>query len=161
MYKIDEQLLSFSKQQYYELLKLEKLNQLNEETKGVLVSYDEIACAQINWEMKDQYFSVLDDYCMGKLNESELNWKLKKISESAWKLQEIIRQHSFIISPHLKCLKLNQEIGNLINECDDYNEAWDEANFKEELEDSKVSFQTFKNQIHKDSKAILTLIVEN
>ena len=108
MYKIEQLLLSFSKQRYYELLELEKLDQLDKETKDDLRFYNGIACAQINWEMKDRYFSVLDDYCMGKLNESELGWKLKKISKSAWKLQEIIRQHSFIISPHLKCLKLNE-----------------------------------------------------
>ena len=45
MTQLQNTLLSFSKQRYYELLKLEKLDQLNEETKGVLVSYDEIACA--------------------------------------------------------------------------------------------------------------------
>ena len=38
MDKIDELLLSFSKKQYYKLLELEKLDQLNEKTKDVLVS---------------------------------------------------------------------------------------------------------------------------
>lgn len=36
MDKIDEVLLSFSKKQYYKLLELEKLGQLNEETRNEL-----------------------------------------------------------------------------------------------------------------------------
>ena len=48
-------LLSFSKQRYYELLELEISNQLDEKTKETLECYEEVACAQINWEMKGKY----------------------------------------------------------------------------------------------------------
>ena len=54
MNKIDEVLLNFSKQRYYELLELEISNQLDEKTRETLEWYDEVACAQINWEMKDK-----------------------------------------------------------------------------------------------------------
>jgi hypothetical protein len=161
MYKIDEQLLSFSKQQYYELLKLEKLNQLNEEIEDVLRRYDEIACAQINWEMKEQYFSVLNDYCTGKFDEPDLSIKLSDISESASKLHKIIRQYNFVISPHLKCLKLDCKIDELICKCDEYTEELNEAEWKQERKDLTADFQTVKDEIHRDSKVILTLIVEN
>ena len=45
MDKIDEVLLSFSKKQYYKLLELEKVSQLNEETRNELRSYNAIAYA--------------------------------------------------------------------------------------------------------------------
>lgn len=58
MNKIDEVLLNFSKQRYYELLELEKVSQLDEKTRETLEWYDEVACAQINWEMKDKYSQI-------------------------------------------------------------------------------------------------------
>ena len=99
MDKIDEVLLSFSKKQYYKLLELEKVSQLNEETRNELRSYNAIAHAQINWEMKDKYSHVLKSYYLGKLDESDLWIKLDKISKSASELQKMTRQYSFVISP--------------------------------------------------------------
>ena len=161
MDKIDELLLSFSKKQYYKLLELEKVSQLNEETRNELRSYNAIAYAQINWEMRDKYSRVLQNYSLGKLNEVDLWIKLDEISESASELQKMMRQYSFVISPHLKCLKFELKIDELRTELDQYNEEYDDANFKEELENLKPYFEKFKNQLIKDSKDIIRLILEN
>ena len=154
-------LLSFSKQRYYELLELEISNQLDEKTKETLECYEEVACAQINWEMKGKYRQVLKSYYLGKLDESDLWIKLDKISKSASELQKMMRQYSFVISPHLKCLELHIKIHDLIIDCEQYAEEWSDANFKEELEDLKPYFEKFKNQLITDSKVILKLILEN
>ena len=161
MDKIDKVLLSFSKKQYYKLLELEKVSQLNEETRNELRSYNAIAYAQINWEMRDKYSRVLQNYSLGKLDESDLWIKLDKISKSASELQKMMRQYSFVISPHLKCLELHIKIHDLIIDCEQYAEEWGDANFKEELEDLKPYFEKFKNQLITDSKDIIRLILEN
>ena len=161
MDKIDKVLLSFSKQRYYKLLELEKVSQLNEETRNELRSYNTIAYAQINWEMKGKYRQVLKSYYLGKLDESDLWIKLDKISKSASELQKMMRQYSFVISPHLKCLELHIKIHDLIIDCEQYAEEWSDANFKEELEDLKAYFEKFKNQLITDSKDIIRLILEN
>ena len=111
--------------------------------------------------MKRQYFSILNDYCTGKFDEPDLWIKLGDISESASKLHKIIRQYNFVISPHLKCLELDYKIYELICKCEQYTEEWHEVEWKEEGKDLKADFQTFKDEIHRDSKVILTLIVEN
>ena len=154
-------LLSFSKKQYYKLLELEKVSQLNEETRNELRSYNAIAYAQINWEMRDKYSRVLQNYSLGKLDESDLWIKLDKISKSASELQKMMRQYSFVISPHLKCLELHIKIHDLIIDCEQYAEEWGDANFKEELENLKPYFEKFKNQLITDSKDIIRLILEN
>ena len=154
-------LLSFSKQRYYELLELEISNQLDEKTKETLECYEEVACAQINWEMKGKYRQVLKSYYLGKLDESDLWIKLDKISKSASELQKMMRQYSFVISPHLKCLELHIKIHDLIIDCEQYTEEWGDADFKEELEDLKPYFEKFKNQLITDSKDIIRLILEN
>ena len=154
-------LLSFSKKQYYKLLELEKVSQLNEETRNELRSYNAIAYAQINWEMRDKYSRVLQNYSLGKLNEVDLWIKLDEISESASELQKMMRQYSFVISPHLKCLELHIKIHGLIIDCEQYAEEWSDANFKEELEDLKSYFEKSKNQLITDSKDIIRLILEN
>ena len=130
MNKIDEVLLNFSKQRYYELLELEKVSQLDEKTRETLEWYDEVACAQINWEMQDKYSRVLQNYSLGKLNEVDLWIKLDEISESASELQKMMRQYSFVISPHLKCLKFELEIDVLQTGLAQYNDEYDEANLK-------------------------------
>ena len=154
-------LLSFSKKQYYKLLELEISNQLDEKTKETLECYEEVACAQINWEMKGKYRQVLKSYYLGKLDESDLWIKLDKISKSASELQKMMRQYSFVISPHLKCLELHIKIHDLIIDCEQYAEEWGDANFKEELENLKPYFEKFKNQLITDSKDIIRLILEN
>ena len=154
-------LLSFSKQRYYELLELEISNQLDEKTKETLECYEEVACAQINWEMKGKYRQVLKSYYLGKLDESDLWIKLDKISKSASELQKMMQQYSFVISPHLKCLELHIKIHDLIIDCEQYAEEWGDANFKEELENLKPYFEKFKNQLITDSKDIIRLILEN
>ena len=161
MDKIDKVLLSFSKKQYYKLLELEKVSQLNEETRNELRSYNAIAYAQINWEMRDKYSRVLQNYSLGKLNEVDLWIKLDEISESASELQKMMRQYSFVISPNLKCLELHIKIHGLIIDCEQYAEEWSDANFKEELEDLKSYFEKSKNQLITDSKDIIRLILEN
>ena len=161
MDKIDKVLLSFSKKQYYKLLELEISNQLDEKTRETLEWYDEVACAQINWEMRDKYSHVLKSYYLGKLDESDLWIKLDKISKSTSELQKMMRQYSFVISPHLKCLELHIKIHDLIIDCEQYAEEWGDADFKEELEDLKPYFEKFKNQLIKDSKDIIRLILEN
>ena len=161
MTQLQNTLLSFSKQRYYKLLELEISNQLDEKTKETLECYEEVACAQINWEMKGKYHQVLKSYYLGKLDESDLWIKLNKISKSASELQKMMRQYSFVISPHLKCLELHIKIHDLIIDCEQYAEEWGDANFKEELEDLKPYFEKFKNQLIKDSKDIIRLILEN
>lgn len=137
------------------------MSQLNEETRNELRSYNAIAYAQINWEMKGKYHQVLKSYYLGKLDESDLWIKLDKISKSASELQKMMRQYSFVISPHLKCLELHIKIHDLIIDCEQYTEEWGDADFKEELEDLKPYFEKFKNQLIKDSKDIIRLILEN
>ena len=154
-------LLSFSKQRYYELLELEISNQLDEKTKETLECYEEVACAQINWEMKGKYRQVLKSYYLGKLDESDLWIKLDKISKSASELQKMMRQYSFVISPNLKCLELHIKIHDFIIDCEQYAEEWSDANFKEELEDLKSYFEKSKNQLITDSKDVIRLILEN
>ena len=161
MNKIDEVLLNFSKQRYYELLELEISNQLDEKTRETLEWYDEVACAQINWEMKDKQSRVLKSYYLGKLDESDLWIKLDKISKSASELQKMMRQYSFVISPNLKCLKFELKIDELRTDLAQYNEEYDDANFKEELEDLKPYFEKFKNQLITDSTDIIGLLFEN
>ena len=111
--------------------------------------------------MRDKYSRVLQNYSLGKLNEVDLWIKLDEISESASELQKMMRQYSFVISPHLKCLKFELKIDELRTELDQYNEEYDDANFKEELEDLKPYFDKFKNQLITDSKDIIRLILEN
>lgn len=161
MNQLQDILLSFSKQRYYDLLELEKVSQLNEETRNELRFYNAIARAQINWEIRDKYGRVLQSYYLGKLNEVDLWIKLDEISKSASKLQKMTRQYSFVISPHLKCLEFKLEIDELQTDCAQYNEEWDDTNFKEELEDLKPYFEKFKNQLITDSKVILSYIKMN
>ena len=161
MDQLQDILLNFSKQRYYDLLELEKSNQLDEKNKETLECYDKIACAQINWEMKNKYSQVLKSYYLGKLNESDLWIKLDEISISVSELQKMTRQYSFIISPNLKCLKLHIKIHDLIIDCEQYAKEWDDANFKEEVEDLERHFENFKGQFIKDLKFTLNLILEN
>ena len=73
----------------------------------------------------------------------------------------MMRQYSFVISPNLKCLKFELKIDELRTDLAQYNEEYDDANFKEELEDLKPYFEKFKNQLITDSTDIIGLLFEN
>lgn len=62
-------LLNFSKKRYRELLELDKSGQLNDKTREELAYYNDIVLAQIQWEMRDQYFVLLNEYCAKKIKE--------------------------------------------------------------------------------------------
>ena len=55
-----------------------------------------------------------------------------------------MRQYSFVISPHLKCLELHIKIHDSIIDCAQYAEEWHDTDFKEELEDLKYILKTLK-----------------
>ena len=63
---------NFTKKRYRELLELETEGLLKSSTKYELKSYDDIFKAQIIWEMRDQYLSLLESFCSNKISPVEL-----------------------------------------------------------------------------------------
>lgn len=140
---------NFTKKRYRELLALETEGLLESSTKYELRSYDDIFNAQITWEMRDQYLSLLESFCSNEIGPVELWLDLGTLNASASQMLQIARTREFILSPYVKCIAFISHIEEMTIECQDYvTNLQDEVIEKEKIPEYKLEFKNhMANQI--------------
>ena len=150
---------NFTKKRYRELLELETEGLLESSTKYELKSYDDIFKAQIIWEMRDQYLSLLESFCSNEISFVELWLDLGTLTTSASQMLQIARARDFILSPDVRCKAFASHIAEMTIECQDYvTNLQDEVIKKEDIPAYKLEFKNhMTNQINIAKALILDI----
>ena len=98
----------FSKRQYRNLLKNSEelkaagksLSSICESDFNQLLRYSAKTWAQLEWESRDFYAEIMENFLNGKISEVELKAEFLKIQESHEQVQEALESNLIILSPN-------------------------------------------------------------
>lgn len=112
--------MTFSKKRYRELLeysqslrkKGKKLSDICESDFLELLTYSIALYKQLDWECRDSYVELMDQFLKGKICKGTLKIKFLKIQESQEQVQKALESNLIILSPNPN----SDSVGDLISD---------------------------------------------
>lgn len=157
---LEKKYQDWNKERRYELLNydkkrhLELLNQQANEFKSELRTYSIIITDHLNWEIRDQYLELLENYIEEK--EDIINFRIKFFEryESIEKVADLLKSNRVLLSPDENSL----DFGDLLSEIDDCCKMYsnDPEPFRNEFETGDVEFRSSMEKIYLKIQKFLT-----
>ena len=143
---------NFNKKRRYELLNydkkrhLELLNKQGDEFKSKLRTYSSILTDHLNWEIRDQYLELLDNYREEKIDNFNFRIRFCERYESIEKVADLLESNRVLLSPDKNSLNF----GNILEEIDDYCKAYSEdpEPFRSKFDIGEVEFRILIEKIY-------------
>lgn len=143
---------NLNKKRRYELLNydkklhLELLNQQGDEFQSKLLTYSVILIDQLNWEIRDQYLELLENYIEEKSDSSKFRIRFCERYESIDKVAELLKLNRVLLSPDENSLDFGDLLSNIDSCCKAYSD--DPEPFRDESEIGDVEFRTSIEKIY-------------
>lgn len=99
---------------YDKKLHLELLNQQGGELKSKLRTYSIILIDHLNWEIKDQYLELLENYMEEKIDSFNFRIAFCERYESIDEVADVLKSNRVLLSPHEKSL----DFGDFLSQID-------------------------------------------
>lgn len=149
---VDKKYQNLNKKRRYELLNynkkqhLEILNQQGAEFNSKLLTYSIILIDQLNWEIRDQYLELLENYLKEK--NDILNFRIRFFEryESIAKVADLLQSNRVLLSPDEKSLDFGDLLSKIDNCCKAYSNDPEPYRNKSEIGD--VEFRTSIEKIY-------------
>ena len=111
--------INYNKQRYIELLKLKYLQ------KKVLTSTEEAELNKylymleeiLDWETKDQYIELLEQFLSGKINSFIFSIKFKERNDLNTEVFNSLKANFILLSPHEQSKEFSDFINEIIDFC--------------------------------------------
>jgi hypothetical protein len=117
---LEKKYQNLNKKRRYELLNydkkrhLELLNQQGDEFKSKLRTYSIILIDHLNWEIRDQYLELLENYREEKMDSFNFRIRFCERYESIEKVADLLKSNRVLLSPDKNSLNF----GDLLSEID-------------------------------------------
>ena len=149
---LEKKYQNLNKKRRYELLNydkkrhLELLNQQGDEFKSKLRTYSIILIDHLNWEIRDQYLELLENYREEKMDSFNFRIRFCERYESIEKVADLLKSNRVLLSPDENSL----DFGNLLSEIDSCSKAYsdDPEPFRNKFEIGEVEFRTSIEKIY-------------
>ena len=131
------------------------MNQQGDELKSRLRAYSIILIDQLNWEIRDQYLELVNEFVDKKFDSFKFRRTFEKRYESIEEVADVLKSNRVLLSPNQNSLDfedLLSEIDNCCKEyCDDpqpYRDKFEigEVEFCDLIEKISLKMQKFLNQ---------------
>ena len=149
------------KERQYELLNYDKklhiklLNQQGDEFElnRKLQIYSLILINQLNWEVRDQYLELLENYIKEKITSLNFRTRFSERYESIAKVADLLKSNRVLLSPNKKSMNL----GDLLLEIESCCKAYcdDPEPLRNEFEIGEVEFRILMQKIFLKFQKIL------
>jgi hypothetical protein len=149
---LEKEYQSLNKKRRYELLNydkkrhLELLNQQDEEVESKLRTYSIILIDHLNWEIRDQYLKLLENYMEEKSDSSNFRIRFCERYESIEKVAELLKSNRVLLSPDKNSLNFGDLLSKIDNCCKAYSD--DPEPFRNEFEIGDVEFRISIEKIY-------------
>ena len=149
---LEKKYQNLNKKRRYELLNydkkrhLELLNQQGDEFKSKLRTYSIILIDHLNWEIRDQYLELLENYMEGKIDSFNFIMKFEERYESIEKVADLLKSNRVLLSPDENSL----DFGDLLSEIDSCCKVYsdDPEPFRNKFEIGDVEFRISIEKIY-------------
>jgi hypothetical protein len=149
---LEKEYQSLNKKRRYELLNydkkrhLELLNQQDEEVESKLRTYSIILIDHLNWEIRDQYLKLLENYMEEKSDSFNFRIRFCERYESIEKVAELLKSNRVLLSPDKNSLNFGDLLSKIDNCCKAYSD--DPEPFRNEFEIGDVEFRISIEKIY-------------
>lgn len=130
------ELLNYDKKHHIELL--DKL-ELDDELKSKLRSYSVILIHQLNWEIRDQYLELLENYREEKIDSFNFRIRFSERYEFIDRFADLLESNRVLLSPDKKSLNFGSLLSAIESCCKAYSD--DPEPFRNEFEIGEVEFR--------------------
>lgn len=136
---------NLNKKKHYKLLNydkkrhLELLNKQSEESQLKLRDYWIILFDHLNWEIRDQYLQLLEDYREDKLDILNFRYKFCERYDSIQKAADYLKSNRVLLSPDKKSINFGDLLLEINVCCNVYSN--DPEPFRNEFEIDDVEFR--------------------
>lgn len=149
---LEKEYQSLNKKRRYELLNydkkrhLELLNQQDEEVESKLRTYSIILIDHLNWEIRDQYLKLLENYMEEKSDSFNFQIRFCERYESIEKVAELLKSNRVLLSPDKNSLNFGDLLSKIDNCCKAYSD--DPEPFLNKFEIGDVEFRISIEKIY-------------
>ena len=133
------ELLNYDKKRHLELL-----NQQGDEFKSKLRTYSIILIDHLNWEIRDQYLELLENYREKKIDSFNFRIAFCERYESIEKVADLLKSNRVLLSPDENSLDFGDLLSEIESCCKVYSDNPEPFQHKCELGDVQ-----FRNEIEK------------
>ena len=156
---LEKKYQNLNKKRCYELLNydkkrhLELLNKQGDEFKSKLRTYSIILIDHLNWEIRDQYLELLENYREKKIDSFKFRVEFSERYESIEKVADLLKSNRVLLSPDKNSLNF----GDLLSKIDDCCKAYsdDPEPFRNKFEIADAEFTILMEKIYFQMKGFL------
>lgn len=135
------ELLNYDKKQHLELL-----DQQGDEFTSKLRTYSIILIDHLNWEIRDQYLELLENYTEKKIASVNFRVAFCERYESIEKVANLLKSNRVLLSPDKNSLDFGDLLSEIDNCCQVYSD--DPEPFRNKFEIGDVEFRTSIEKIY-------------
>lgn len=111
------ELLNYDKKRHIELL-----NKKGAEFDSKLLPYSIILINHLNWEIRDQYLELLENYIEKKINSFNFRIIFSERYQSVEKIEELLESNRILLSPDKNSLDFGNLLSKIDGWCQDYSD---------------------------------------
>lgn len=149
---LEKKYQNLNKKRRYELLNynkkrhLELLNKQGDEFKSKLRTYSIILIDHLNWEIRDQYLELLENYREKKIDSFKFRIAFCERYESIEKVADLLKSNRVLLSPDKNSLNFGDLLAKIDNCCKAYSD--DPEPFRNKFEIGDVEFRISIEKIY-------------
>ncbi len=149
---LEKKYQNLNKKRRYELLNydkkrhLELLNQQGDEFKSKLRTYSIILIDHLNWEIRDQYLELLENYREEKIDSFNFRIRFCERYESIEKVADLLKSNRVLLSPDENSLDFGDLLSEIESCCKAYSD--DPEPFRNKFEIGDVEFRIAIEKIY-------------
>ena len=138
---LEKKYQNLNKKRRYELL-----NQQGDECKSKLLTYSIMLIDQLNWEIRDQYLELLENYMEEKSDILNFRIRFCERYESTEKVADVLKSNRVLLSPDENSLDFGDLLSKIDSCCEVYSN--DPEPFRNDFEIGDVEFRTSIEKIY-------------
>jgi len=135
------ELLNYDKKRHLELL-----NQQGNEFESKLRTYSIILLDHLNWEIRDQYLELLENYIEEKIDGGNFRVAFCERYESIEKVADLLESNRVLLSPDKNSFNFGDLLSKIYNCCQAYSD--DPEPFRNKFEIGDVEFRILIEKIY-------------
>jgi hypothetical protein len=129
----------YNKKRHLELLKKREEKSISSTESKELFNYSAVLDRQLDWETRDQYLQLLEEFIEGKIYIGEFLIAFEERGRLNGEVLDILESNLILLEPHEKSLDFLDFIQQILQDCAIYNP--DPEPFRHEYELDETEFR--------------------
>ena len=140
----------YNKKRHLELLKKREEKSISRTESKELFNYSAVLDRQLDWETRDQYLQLLEEFLEGKIDIGEFLVAFEERVRLNGEVLDILESNLILLEPHQKSLDFLDFIQQILQDCEIYNPdpkpfrheyELDETEFRDSIEETYLQIQ--------------------